>query len=465
MLILNNWLEFDDKELLDYLHRELEITDKGQIKSTTTNIITVLVNPRFCKESGILKGNIFYDTCSRTLRFYGLLKGEKESEYEIRKWSDYFTNILGVEIEREYSIKYSKNKMEEAITFVANKRRVNLPKMYMEKLEYNGEDYISRLLPKYLGADNTALNKWIMTHVLVGMVKRVFKPGCKFDELMVLTGKQGAGKTSFIEKLALLPEWYCSLNSIKGKDAVSNLVGKVVVELEEFVALRNSKSADEAKLFISARTSTVRLPYERFSADVDRTCILIATTNDATFLGDFSGERRYLPVRVNSENIEIPIIYDDEKFPILKTITREKHSEILEGDFKGALAQAVYLYKNKLHDFYLPKKLRGELDYVIQTHKSENRHVQNFLDFIEWKNTESDTPDILCSAEFTSKYPETNEKVFAELMENEMKDEWELEPSIKSKKIRIDGLIRVSKKFYKRKGSEIAEVNGDDIPF
>lgn len=85
---------------------------------------------------------------------------------------------------------------------------------------------------------------------------------------MVLMGIQGAGKTSFIEKLALFFEWYCSLNNIKGKNAVSNLVGKVVVELEEFVALRNAKSADESKLFISARTSAVRLPYERFSADV-----------------------------------------------------------------------------------------------------------------------------------------------------------------------------------------------------
>ena len=66
-----------------------------------------------------------------------------------------------------------------------------------------------------------------MEHMLVGIVKRVFNPGCKFDELMILTGIQGVGKTSFIEKLALFPEWYCSL-----------------------------------------RTSTVRLPYERFSADV-----------------------------------------------------------------------------------------------------------------------------------------------------------------------------------------------------
>lgn len=194
------------------------------------------------------------------------------------------TNILGVEIEREFGIKYSKNHMEDAVLFVAHKRTIDLPAMYMESLPYDGQEYISKLLPKYLGAEDTKLNSWIMKHILVGMVKRAFNPGCKFDELMVLTGGQGVGKTSFIEKLALFPEWYCSLNNIKGKDAVSNLVGKIVVELEEFVALRNAKSAYEANLFISARTSTVRLPYERFSTDVKRTCILIATTNDATFL-------------------------------------------------------------------------------------------------------------------------------------------------------------------------------------
>lgn len=464
---MNSWIKISDDCLKEYLSRKLELTYKGQVKSTTTNIITAIINPDYCISHKILNGNIFFDTCSQTIRFIGSIKGESEVNFKApRKWTDQLTNLLGVEIEMNFGIKYSKGRMEEAVIFIANKRRVNLPKLYMKSLKYDEKDYISKLLPKYLGADDTALNHWIMEHMLIGMVNRVFYPGCKFDEIMVLTGEQGVGKTSFIEKLALFSEWYCSLNNIKGKDAVSNLVGKVVVELEEFVALRNAKSADEAKLFISARTSTVRLPYERFSADVKRTCILIATTNDATFLGDFSGERRYLPVKVNSENIELSIMYDVEKFPILETITREEHRNIVQHDFEGAIAEAVYLYENKLHDFYLPKELRTDLDYVIQTHKSENMHVQNFLDFMEWKSTKSDTPNFLCSAEFTSRYPETNEKVFSELMANEMASEWTLEPSVKSKKVRIDGVVRVSKKFYKRnENADIIEVNAEDIPF
>lgn len=92
--------------------------------------------------------------------------------------------------------------------------------------------------------------------------------------------------------------------------------------------------------------------------------------------------------------------------------------------------------------------------------------MQNFLDFMEWKSTKSDTPDLLRSAEFTSRYPETNEKVFSKLMANEMADEWKLEPSVKSKKVRIDGVVRVSKKFYKRSiNTEFVKVNAEDIPF
>ena len=169
---------------------------------------------------------------------------------------------------------------------------------------------------------------------------------------------------------------------------------------------------------------------------------------------------------MNSENIELPIMYDAEKITVLEIITREEHHNIVQHDFEGAIAEAVYLYENKLHNFYLPKELRSDLDYVIQTHKSENRHAQNFLDFMEWKSTKSDTPDLLCSAEFTSRYPETNEKVFSELVANEVADEWTLELSIKSKKVRIDGVVRVSKKFYKRNiNTDFVEVNAEDIPF
>lgn len=102
----------------------------------------------------------------------------------------------------------------------------------MKSLSYDGGKYIESLLSKYHGATSSKLNAWIMEHILVGMVKRVFEPGCKFDELMVLMGDQGAGKTSFIEKLALLSEWYCSLNNIKGKMPSATWLAKLLLNLK-----------------------------------------------------------------------------------------------------------------------------------------------------------------------------------------------------------------------------------------
>lgn len=144
-----------------------------------------------------------------------------------------------------------------------------------------------------------------------------------------------------------------------------------------------------------------------------------------------------------------------------------------EGEPSRQIRMFIHLYAkrkvcNQIFTGYklIIRELRSDLDFVIQTHKSDNRHVQNFFDFMEWKTTKSDTPNLLCSAEFTSRYPETNEKVFSELMANEMIDEWRLEPSVKSKKVRIDGVVRVSKKFYKRnENADFIEVDSSDIPF
>ena len=51
-------------------------------------------------------------------------------------------------------------------------------------------------------------------------------------------------------------------------------------------------------------------------------------------------------------------------------------------------------------------------------------------------------------------------------MANEVADEWTLEPYIKSKKVRIDGVVMVSKKFYKRNiKTGFVEVEDMEIPF
>lgn len=67
VFILNSWIKISDDCLKEYLSRELELTDKGQVKSTTTNIITAIVNPDYCVSHKILNGSIFLTHAHRQL--------------------------------------------------------------------------------------------------------------------------------------------------------------------------------------------------------------------------------------------------------------------------------------------------------------------------------------------------------------------------------------------------------------
>ena len=67
---------------------------------------------------------------------------------------------------------------------------------YLNSLEWDGYDRLSHWVCNYLGAWETPLNKCFGRKTLLAAVRRVFEPGCKFDHLLVLEGRQGAGKSS-----------------------------------------------------------------------------------------------------------------------------------------------------------------------------------------------------------------------------------------------------------------------------
>ncbi len=156
--------------------------------------------------------------------------------------------------------------MWDAVRFVAHQYEISPPKQYLERLAWDGDrNAIRNLLPTYLGAEATELNARIMEHMLLGLIKRVMEPGSKFDEMMVLVDGQGVGKSTFARYLPIEEDWFCTIENIQGKDAVMNLMGKTVVEIEEFVALRIAKSANEAKSFLSKLSYRIRIPYGSLS--------------------------------------------------------------------------------------------------------------------------------------------------------------------------------------------------------
>lgn len=374
-------------------------------------------------------------------------------------WDDSLNNRLGLEIEKHFGINYNANKMWEAVRFVAHQYEISPAEQYLQNLTWNGDkEAIRKLLPTYLGAEDTELNAWIMEHMILGLVKRVFEPGSKFDEMMVLVGGQGIGKSTFARYLAIKDDWFCTIENIQGKDAVMNLMEKTVVEIEEFVALRNAKSANEAKSFLSKLSDRIRIPYEKFSTDVPRTCIIIGTLNEKSFLNDHTGERRYLPVECFKEKRKKKIFPDKDS---LGEYTEKEYMASIREDFNQALAYGYQIYKEKKHSWTIPKELLNDLYEEQEKFKYLNPDVEDIRYFLEEYKPRSREPNLTCFKELTMQGYQIKSKSFSEIMDNYF-PEWKTVRSSKTIRIAPSGISIPVKLYYEK--NEDVEKDFTEIP-
>lgn len=130
-----------------YAFLDLQTTDKGTVRQITGNIVTAILNPKYCQNQKIIDGQIFFDKFTNEIKFQGKIIGERNiKENQIRLWDDSLNNILGLEIEKHFGINYNANKMWEAIRFVAHQYEVSPPKQYLQNLKWNeAKSFLSKL--------------------------------------------------------------------------------------------------------------------------------------------------------------------------------------------------------------------------------------------------------------------------------------------------------------------------------
>lgn len=150
---------------------------------------------------------------------------------------------------------------------------------------------VGRLATTYLGTEDPLYDRMLQVMVL-GAVARRFEPGCKFDYVVVLKGKQGIRKSTFWQALAS-PAWYTTSVPDDDKDLLLTLHSTWIFELAELESVTGKRSAGKLKNFISTSTDTFRVPYGKANEQRPRGSIFVSTVNGESFLRDETGERRY----------------------------------------------------------------------------------------------------------------------------------------------------------------------------
>lgn len=318
---------------------------------------------------GRFKGKIKFDEFSQQTYLMGNTPWET-SRNNYRAWSSFDDSALFAILQSDYGLN-SRNDYFDALKNVAMRNRFHPVRDLLNSLKWDGREHIRGLLPDYLGAEDTEYTYQVWRLWMLGAVARIFHPGCKFDYTVIFQGRQGLGKSTFLQLMALNDGWFNdSLDSLDSDKAAQSLMGSWIIELAELKSLaRTAGGVDSVKRFLTATQDKYRVPYERRADIFLRQSVFAGTTNKSDFLQDETGNRRFLIIQTGVHEPK-KNLFDPEAMR----------------DIKAAWAEAVHIYKIEKPKLLLPESCRKQAEELQAESMSDDGKIGIIQEYLSDKH-------------------------------------------------------------------------------
>lgn len=325
----------------------------GQIKATIDNVWLILEN------DPNLKGKFAMNEFAGRGEVMGALPWEKSDRR--RLWDDNDNQGIYWYLEKYYNLT-GNGKIDGALSLHSAKHRFNEVQGYLNSLQWDGVSRLDTLFVDYLGAANDAYTRTVTRKAFTAAVARAMVPGCKYDTMVILSGRQGIGKSTLLDKMSR--GWFNdSIRSFEGKEASELLQGVWLVEVGELDAFRRTDVA-RIKQFLSLRADRFRAAYGRHVKELPRCCVFFGTTNSSEYLQDRTGNRRFWPIDVGVSTYNKKVWVD------------------LDGEIDQLWAEAVMRWRAG-ESLFLAGTLEDAAKVVQERHREASAREGIVLDFIE----------------------------------------------------------------------------------
>lgn len=229
-----------------------------------------------------------------------------------RPWGPEDTALVQAYLQRIWAGRINLQTVEQAMMTVSRQNRFHPVRDWLGSLKWDGRSRIDGWLVNAFACKNTKFHRSIGSKFLIAAVRRIRRPGTKFDQLLVLEGEQGIGKSRTLEAL-FGREWFTDTmpDDLASRDAALALLGVWGLELGEIEQLIRSE-VETVKAFLSRAVDRYRPPYGKSYVERPRQGVLIGTTNARDYLRDSTGNRRIWPVWCDAADPEWVRIHRDQ---------------------------------------------------------------------------------------------------------------------------------------------------------